>query len=355
MANIFSSIAGKGRIFRNESALLSDFLPQQLPGREKELRQLAYCLLPVSQNRQPQHALLIGPPGTGKTSAAKLVLQQLEQYTNHACTLYLNCWEYSSRFAVLSALADALKEPMPRRGIAADEVFSRIVEIAKKEEKIPVVVLDEVDRLHASYEGVQVIYDLCRAGEAYHLKTAVIAITNDEEFHAKLDPRIRSSFVQNTIFFPPYTVAQLKEILSSRAQLAFDPLAVEQDVIALCAAVAFKKGGDARVALSLLHRAGQQAEREGADKVSIDHVRKAQDALQLSKAERKFEDLDELEKKIVEAARGGILSGQLYAKLSGMAQERAIRNRIEKLVKSGILRTEEVRIGKGKTRKIKTA
>ncbi|MCX8196751.1 MAG: AAA family ATPase [Candidatus Micrarchaeota archaeon] len=357
MANIFSLLESKANIFRNEAALLPDFLPSELPGREKELKSLAYCLLPASQNRQPQHALLFGPPGTGKTSVAKFVLEQLKAYTSRACPIYINCWEYSTRSSVFSAIADALGELLPRRGIAADEIFSRIIEIAKKQDKVLVLVLDEIDRLGSSHEGVQVLYDLCRASESYGVKTGIIAITNDELFHMRLDGRIRSSFVQNTFKFLPYTVSQLKEILASRAKIAFDPLALEADVIGLCAAIAFKKGGDARIALSLLHKAGKEAEAEGASKVLTKHVRQAEQKADYSNAKsvRKFGQLDEIDQQIVQAAKDGILSGQLYQKLSWLARPRSLRARIERLARLGILTVEERQIGKGKSRLIKSA
>jgi len=359
-ANIFRQSKGENRIFRDESALLPDFLPDELPGREREIRELVFCLQPAAEKRQPEHALLVGPPGTGKTSSARLVLKQLSEYSQRPLPIYINCWEYSSRFAIFSFLAAALGEPMPRRGIAADEVFSRIVEIAKKEDRIPILVLDEADRLESSEEGVQVLYDLCRAGEVHSLKTGVIAITNDEGFHMRLDARVRSSFVQHTLKFEPYSMPQLKEILQRRAKAAFAPDALDSEVVPLCAAVAFKHGGDARVALALLLSAGKAAERENAPRVLVQHVRAIEvQALGQSavKAERKFPDLDELDQTIVELAKSagkkGIESGELYEKLKRYVKERALRNRIEKLEKDGILQTEAKQLGKGRTRAIR--
>lgn len=356
MGNLFRSSKGENKVFRDESALLPDFLPDELPGREREIRELVYCLQPASENRQPEHALLVGPPGTGKTSAARFVLKQLSEYSQRPLTIYINCWESPSRFAILSFLVAALGEVMPRRGIASDELFARIVEIAKKESRIPIIVLDEVDRLETQADGVQVLYDLCRAGEMHSLKTGVIAITNDPEFHMRLDSRVRSSFVQHTLKFPPYTMPQLKEILSRRAKLAFVPEALDSEVAPLCAAVAFKNGGDARVALSLLLSAGKAAERENAPRVLVQHVRQIeQQALGAStvKAERKLAELDEIDQKIVGLAKKGIESGKLYDSLAKFAGERAIRQRLDRLIQSEILEAESVQLGAGRSRMIR--
>jgi cell division control protein 6 len=363
MGNLFresKKSGGENRIFKDESALLPDFLPDELPGREREIRELVFCLQPAAEKRQPEHALLVGPPGTGKTSAARFVLKQLSEYSQRPLAVYINCWEYSSRFAIFSFLAAALGEPMPRRGIAADEVFSRIIEIAKKEERIPILVLDEADRLESSEEGVQVLYDLCRANEIHSLKTGVIAITNDGLFHTRLDGRVRSSFVQHTLQFQPYSMPQLKKIIEERARLAFAPDALDSEVAPLCAAIAFKNGGDARVALSLLLSAGKAAEREDAPRVEVRHVRANQDkALGQSsvKAERKLGELDEIDRRIVELAKAagkrGIESGELYSRLKRFVQERALRNRIEKLEKNGILSAEPVQLGQGRSRLIR--
>ena len=108
MSNIFRKAAGEKCIFRDESILLPDFLPEALPGREREVRELVYCLQPASENRQPENALLYGPPGTGKTSAAKFVLKSLSEYSQRPLTVYINCWESPSRFAILGFLSAAL-------------------------------------------------------------------------------------------------------------------------------------------------------------------------------------------------------------------------------------------------------
>jgi len=373
--NIFRTARSENRIFRDEAALLPDYLPGELPGREHELKELVYCLQPASENRQPEHALLYGPPGTGKTTCARYVLKQLSEYSARPLAIYINCWESPSRFSILSEISDALGEMLPRRGIAADEILSRVFEIAKKDERILIVVLDEADRLEASDDGTQILYDLCRAGELHSLKTAVIAITNDEEFHMRLDARVRSSFVQHTHRFAPYSVPQLKEILQQRAQKAFFDGALDAEVVPLCAAVAVKRGGehalrrnppsaaaggDARVAFALLRSAGKAAERENAARVEVKHVRATQEeaiASSASKVERKLSTLDELDQQIIkavkDAGKGGIESGKLYLSFKRMLGDRALRQRIDRLEKIGMLEAEFVQSGQGRSRLIR--
>ena len=358
--NIFRTPRGENRIFREENALLPDYLPFELPGREHELRELVYCLQPASENRQPEHALLYGPPGTGKTTCARYVLKQLAEYSARPLPIYINCWESPSRFSILSEIADALGEMLPRRGIAADEILSRVFEIAKKDERIPVVVLDEADRLEASDDGVQILYDLCRAGEIHSLKTAVIAITNDEEFHTRLDARVRSSFVQHAYKFAAYSAPQLKEILQQRAGKAFFDDVLDPEVVPLCAAVAVNRGGDARIAFALLRAAGKAAERENSVQVEVKHVRATQEealAAASSKAERKLGTLDEVDQKIMAEVKGagkeGIESGKLYAAMKKFLGDRALRQRVDRLEKIGMLETEFVQIGQGRSRLIR--
>ena len=358
--NIFRTPRGENKIFRDENALLPDYLPGELPGREHELKELVYCLQPASENRQPEHALLYGPPGTGKTTCTRYVLKQLSEYSARPLPIYINCWESPSRFSILSEIADALGEMLPRRGIAADEILARVFEIAKKDERIPIVVLDEADRLEASDDGTQILYDLCRAGELHSLKTAVIAITNDEEFHTRLDARVRSSFVQHTHNFASYSVPQLKEILGQRAQKAFFEGTLDSEVVPLCAAVAVNRGGDARIAFALLRAAGKAAERENAARVEVKHVRATQEealASSGSKVERKIGTLDELDQKIIkaikDAGKEGIESGKLYLSFKKMLGDRALRQRVDRLEKTGMVETEFVQIGQGRSRVIR--
>ncbi|MEM1561164.1 MAG: cell division control protein Cdc6, partial [Ignisphaera sp.] len=86
------------------------------------------------------------------------------------------------------------------------------------------------------------------------------------------DPRVRSSLGEIEIVFPPYNAIQLEDILKRRAKIAFNPKAINDAVISLCASLAAREHGDARRALDLLRVAGEIAEREGAETISVNHV-----------------------------------------------------------------------------------
>lgn len=68
----------ESRIFRKRWVLLPDYVPEELPHREAELRRLAEVLAPALRGEKPSNALLYGLTGTGKTAVARLVLRRLE-------------------------------------------------------------------------------------------------------------------------------------------------------------------------------------------------------------------------------------------------------------------------------------
>jgi len=361
---------GESKIFKNESVLDSSFMPDHLAHREKELRELADILKVAADGRKPQNILISGPPGTGKTSSVKYVLNQLTDFTKAALPVYVNCWQAGSDTAILSEILNSLHVAMPRRGLAADEMTDRIFEILAKEKKVAIVVLDEVDRLVAQ-SGDTTLYRFSRSEEfsgtgaggtsrtgegragTGGAKIALIGITNDTELVAKVDERTRSSLAQRRMEFERYRVAELKDILKERAKLAFHSAVAEQDAIALCAAHAAKHGGDARVAIALLRASGFEAEKTGAAKVTVDNVRSAIDRSIVTKAERKFDEMSEVEQRIISLLKkGSATSGELMKELSEYGRERTVQYALKRLSASGIITEEEVSVKpKGKTRR----
>ncbi|MEF8863774.1 MAG: cell division control protein Cdc6, partial [Haloarculaceae archaeon] len=98
-----------------------------------------------------------------------------------------------------------------------------------------------------------------------------------------LDPRVKSSLGEEEIVFPPYDATQLRDILQQRADVAFKEDTLSEDVIPLCAAFAAQEHGDARRALDLLRTAGELAERDRTDTVEENHVRQAQEKIELDR------------------------------------------------------------------------
>ncbi|MEW5996959.1 MAG: AAA family ATPase [Candidatus Micrarchaeota archaeon] len=342
--NVFRGLEARGAergVFRNEDAFNPEFLPEQVIGRENEIWEMAFNLKPVGERRRPTSMVLYGPPGTGKTCCTRHVLKELMEYTQRAEPIYINCWRHSTRTAVLSVILEKFDAIMPRRGVSADELLQRLVELMRKGTKIPIIVLDEADALIDEEEG-GLFYDLLRMGETEKLNVGVIAITNREDMLSLLDRRIRSSLMQAEVEFKRYTPGELKEILKDRAKVGLVPGSWDEEALGVCAAFAGKNGGDARVGITLLWLAGRRAE-AGSGRITVKEVEESKNRVLQEIKEKKAELLDENDRELLEIvkAKGRATSGEIYSMFSGVS-ERAIREHLGKLESMGLIETENI-------------
>ena len=186
------------------------------------------------------------------------------------------------RIAALEADAEEM-EPVPMTGWPTDRVYSTFFEAVDYNERVAVIMLDEIDKL-VEKSGDDTLYNLSRMNsELDNSRISIMGISNDLKFTDFLDPRVKSSLGEEEIVFPPYDATQLGDILQHRAEVAFKPSALTSDVIPLCSAFAAQEHGDARRALDLLRTAGELAERSQADIVEEEHVRQAQDKIELDR------------------------------------------------------------------------
>jgi ORC complex protein Cdc6/Orc1 len=278
--------ASRARLLRNREVLLPDYVPLELPHRSEEIRRLAEVVAPALRGERPNNVFIYGLTGTGKTAVTKYVLRRLQELASQkgamVQSIYVNVRQRETPYKVLADVAEQLGLRVPFTGLSIGELFSRIVKRLSRLEGVYIVVLDEIDFLVR--RGDDVLYDLTRVNE--HLQRArvsVIGITNSVRLVDSLDPRVRSSLGEQTLVFSPYNAEQLKDILSQRAALAFNEGALEEGVIPLCAALAAREHGDARRALDLLRVAAEIAEREGAPKVTEEHVMRARAEIERDK------------------------------------------------------------------------
>lgn len=287
MSDIIEEIlenAVKSRIFRNREILRPDYIPDTLPHREDEIKRLAQILAPILRIERPNNIFIYGLTGTGKTAVTLYVLQHIDKKAKEIGVpfkySYINCRQNDTPYRVLSELALSLGVRVPFTGLATSEVYKRIVRALEVRKRIILIVLDEIDFIIKKH-GDDLLYKLVRINDILkNSKASIIGITNDINFVEKLDPRVRSSLGEEELIFSPYNAIQLEDILRQRAEEAFYDNILDHGVIELCAAIAAREHGDARRALDLLRIAGELAEREGAEKVTLEHVYEARDELE---------------------------------------------------------------------------
>jgi len=366
-SNIFER-SSKGRekqVFKNESYLMPEFLPERLPHRDAEIDTMVYAFNPVLRGSKPHNLFVFGPPGTGKTASIRYVLSQLEEHSDRAKTLYINCFQHETRHSVLAKLANFLGMPVPRRGWATDETYTRMVEAMQRIDFTPIIILDEIDQLAGPDEQSRLLYDLLRAVEHDRKRLGLVLISNDAEFTSRLDARVKSSLGAENLAFEPYSPQQLKDILRERANFAFEKGVLGDEVVNVAAAHAAKSGGDARIAIESLWKAGRNAERENSESIEVKHLRRAFEALDSLPLLKKIRGLNETEKALLKIILDGgekITSGGLYSsyakklpKGGKKLTERRIRDFLNNIENQGLIEMTLIDLGnKGKTREIKS-
>ncbi|MFB6179046.1 MAG: Cdc6/Cdc18 family protein, partial [Halorientalis sp.] len=339
---LFDDLLSGAPIFENKEVLRPSYTPHKLPHREEQINNMATILVTALRGDTPSNILIYGKTGTGKTASAKFVSEELEttsQKYEVPCEVeYINCEVTDTQYRVLAQLAnkfieknrtvideqlddlEALREraredeqiltesaydvstlaeveaeidrfeadreefeEVPMTGWPTDRVYNTFFEAVDYHERVVVIMLDEIDKL-VEKSGDDTLYNLSRMNsELSKSRVSIMGISNDLKFTDFLDPRVKSSLGEEEIVFPPYDANQLRDILQHRSEVAFEDDALSDDVIPLCAAFAAQEHGDARRALDLLRTAGELAERGQTERVEEDHVRRAQEKIELDR------------------------------------------------------------------------
>ncbi len=286
LKQLFEDLLSIKPIFVNREVLRPSYTPDYLPHRREQINKMATTLVVAIRGETPSNILIYGKSGTGKTAVVKHVGRELETVSESRgkpCTvLYINCEVVDTQYRVLYHLAGHFDKEIPPTGWPTDQVYAEFKNGIDNGNRAVIIILDEVDKLVK--KGDEILYNLSRINsELNHAKVSIIGISNDLKFIEFLDPRVRSSLGEEEIIFPPYNADQLRDILEQRANMAFKPGALSPEVIPLCAAFAAQEHGDARRALDLLRVSAELAERAQNNIVMEEHVRWAQDKIELDR------------------------------------------------------------------------
>lgn len=273
-------------VFRDKDALSTDFTPDNIPHRGKQIRELALMLAPVLRSEKPSNIFIYGKTGTGKSLCIKKVTKGLEEtaaeHGRKLKIIYLNCKMRKvadTEYRMLAQMISFFGTDVPFTGLPTNTLYQRLFLAFEENGGNVILVLDEIDALIEKV-GDGILYNLTRINqEVQKTKLTIVGISNKISFVDNLDPRVKSSLSEEEMIFPPYNAAEIKDILQERSGMAFNENAVDYAVLTKCAALAAQENGDARKALDLLRVAAELAERESRGRVTERHVDMAEEKI----------------------------------------------------------------------------
>lgn len=290
-------------VFKSEHYLSIDYVPENLPHRETELRILAqnFKSLIASPGRTSQKFIIEGPVGTGKTAVAKRFAEQIELAAKRPGrnirfhTLHINCRVNKSAYLVYLKILRKFKPEFPRRGHSPEELIQMIVEVLESEDRYLLLILDELDYF-IKQKGGDILYNLTRLMDDQlnaQQRLSIIGVGRRIPLDNDLfDSSTLSTLQRNILHFEPYTASQLEDILKERIKMAFEDGTVMSETLQMICEMASERG-DARYAIELLWRAGKQADSLQSKVIIPDYARKAKAD---THPELRIEILDKLSK-----------------------------------------------------------
>ena len=254
-------------------------------------------------------------------------------------------------------------------GLPTEEIYKIFINLLDGKKRNFILVLDEIDQLVKKI-GDEILYNLTRLNsELEKAQITIVGISNDLQFANYLDPRVKSSLTEEDINFPSYNALQLQDILAQRAKKAFKKGVINEGVISKCAAYAAREHGDARRALNLLRVAGELADRNNENNLSITYIDKAEDKIEKDLIYEIIKTLPKQSQisllsifKLYGKSNDKILTGEVYGTYKNLCvscglkvlTQRRLSDLISELDLLGIINAKVVSKGRyGRTREIK--
>lgn len=369
------SINKRNTLIKNRNILQTTYIPDQLPHRENEIRSIVDIITPSLNKDKPSNILITGKTGTGKTAVLNYIGKELlkaDPEEENCSFIYVNCEIVDNPYGILYNISNQIikdqNSKIPFTGWSLDRVYDTISRYIDEENKVFIVVLDEIDRI-LQKNGDDIFYFLTTMNEILkQSKVSIIGVTNNTKFTELLTSKIKSRLGEEKIIFPPYNPEQLQDILKKRAELAFNEGILNEGVIPYCAAISAQDSGDARKALDLLRVSADIAEREGDSLITEAHVNSARNQIEKDTVTEVIRTLP-VQSKIVlrsiidnhETKNTSVITGDVYSTYKEMSsilgysilKEKRVADLISELDMLGIIHARVKSFGRnGRTREI---
>ena len=287
---VFEKFEGDGfSVFRDKSCLMLSCVPDVVVRRGREEDYFARILAEgVRDDFLPPMIRVFGRPGGGKTVVVRSVLKRFQDHRGDVFRFfYVNLRGCRTVFSAANAVLDSICGLRLASNLGLIKVFDRVWrELRELVDGVRFVclVLDEIDSIFMdrNYSPSDFFYRFLRYHEYIgdvDIRLCLITIMNKvSTFDGNVDARVRSSMGAEMIVFPSYTVPELYEILSARAEQAFKPGLLDEEVLVLCSKLVRSEWSDARRAIDLLRVSGDVAN-ERRSKVDVSCVEEAYDRI----------------------------------------------------------------------------
>jgi orc1/cdc6 family replication initiation protein len=291
------------RVFKNRDVLRESYTPDEIQEREDKIERYENILSPAVHGDCPANVIALGDTGVGKTAVTDFVLDALEMSAEQndvgLRVIKQDCSDktgYKTAVGLANSVCD-----FPSQGLALSDALERFLSELDGTADIAIVVLDEIDHPN---DIDPVLYKLTRAEAHDHLeetKLAVIGTSNELDFRHTLSPKTQDTLQEQELYFGPYDAHELRSILNSRVEKAFYEDTVTQGSIARCAALAAQDEGNARQALDIIWKAGDEAVAAGDEQITESHVEEAKVRVERGHVESKISKLTEQRKIVLES------------------------------------------------------